>query len=121
MRSKVDFQPGDRVCFSQAYLPSEPEAYWFGSVGTVDFVSGDQASVHFDDFGQLLVRAADLELDTEDSDSRDTIIDDPSLIIDLMGTDKNTLIREKLAAQENNPAMDKAINSALIALDIQQN
>ena len=112
--SKINFSPGDRVIFAQRYLLDEPNQQFYGALGTV--VSQDpktqQVCVLFDELGHGIVQATDLDFEPEMVDiSR--FAEGFQTLEDLQNTDKNTLIRDKLEAQETDPGHDDDITTLI--------
>jgi len=118
MSTLLKLECGDRVIYTQDYLISVSPVP-FGALGEVVRLTenGDTAVVDFDELGCITVPAFDLELEPELTSLPIEPATD-AFYEELIHADKNTLVREKLLAQESDPDLDHDISLALQAHSI---
>jgi len=122
-KRQVNLKVGDSVVFSQRYLPSEPQAKLHSRVGKVNKLldEGVFVLVEFNYKPGILTKvfSEDLELlnytyeDIEYTDTEPLSELEDAENHELGGMSRAQLIQYKLDAQENDPALDRSINSML--------
>lgn len=119
--AKLKLKTLDRVIFAQKLIPGLPQCKLFGEQGYI-MKWGDDACavVRFDNHGVEIVRKSDLEPAPANKAPVCEVLNKefsaPEEFDYLVGSSKQSLIREKLNAQETDPALDRYIIGALQTL-----